>query len=339
MEKNVRGQYSPDTSATEGERMSEERVLVTGVAGFIGSRIARRLADDGVGVVGVDNFSTGRRENLEDLPRDPALFRLVEGDLCDPAVARAACQGATHILHQATIPSVPRSIKRPFDSLHSSVTATLTLFEAVREMEKRPRIVQAASSSAYGGVAPLPAREDAFPSPRSPYAAAKLAQEFYARAYAASMGLDVVSLRYFNVYGPGQAHDSPYSGVIARFATRMLAGERPLIHGDGSTSRDFTFIDDVVEANLLAMRHPGPELAGEVYNAAGGYRVSLLEVVAGINEILGTEFAPEFGPVREGDVRHSQADPTKARLAFGFAARVPFAEGLRRTVDWYRGRR
>ncbi len=317
----------------------KEIFLVTGAAGFIGSHLVERLIAEGTPVVAIDNFATGRRENIApylSLPRD--RFRFIEGDLTQPEAARSACDGVTHVLHQASIPSVPRSICAPLDSLHSSVVATVTLFEAARAAGVR-RVVQAASSSIYGGAAILPANEDAPPRPMSPYAAAKASQELYARAYATCMGLDVISLRYFNVFGPRQAHDNPYSGVIAKFTTEMLAGKPPVINGDGGTSRDFTYIDNVVDANLMIARHKFPKNvtgSGEVYNIARGECITLLELVNTLNRILGISLRPEHVPERVGDVKCSQADATKARRVFGYAAKIGFEEGLAKTVEWYR---
>ena len=317
----------------------KEIFLVTGAAGFIGSHLVERLVAEGTPVVGVDNFVTGRRENIApylSLPAD--RFRFLEGDLTRSEVARSACDGVTHVLHQASIPSVPRSVRAPLDSLHSSITATVTLFDAARAAGVK-RVVQAASSSVYGGSAPLPAREDAPLRPMSPYAAAKASQELYARAYAACMGLDVITLRYFNVFGPRQAHDNPYSGVIAKFITEMMAGKNPVIFGDGETSRDFTYVANVVDANLLAARHvfaPGAGESGEVYNIARGGRITLLELVDAINRTLGASLRPEYEAGRVGDVKHSQADVGKARRAFGYEARIGFEEGLGETIAWYR---
>ena len=316
------------------------RYLVTGAAGFIGSHLVQRLLADGRDVVGVDNLSTGRQRNLQDIEAagtgsgtesGSGRWRFIEGDLTDPEVARLSCENREIVLHQASIPSVPRSIERPVESMQSTVAASLILFEAARRAGVR-RIVQASSSSVYGGQAPLPTTEDAPLCPLSPYAAAKAAQEMYARAYSKTMGLEVVSLRYFNVFGPRQAADSPYSGVIAKFAARMRAGQAPVIQGDGLTTRDFTYVDNVVDANLLAARHAGSGLAGEAFNIGSGERWSLLDLVGTLNRVLGTSLQPNFTSPRAGDARHSQADIRKAMDGFGYASRVSFTEGLERTV-------
>ncbi len=312
--------------------MAAEKFLVTGCAGFIGSHLLRRLLADGVPAKGVDNFSTGKPENIADL-RDK--FEFVEGDLSRPEVAAQACAGVTHVLHQASIPSVPRSVDDPLGSLHSSVTATVTLLLAARDAGVK-RVVQAASSSAYGDALELPKVETMIPSPKSPYAVAKLAQEYYAAAFSECYGLDTVSLRYFNVFGPRQDPNSHYAAVIPKFITLILAGKRPFVHGDGLQSRDFTYIDNVVAGNLLAARSPHP-LKGAVINLACGDRIDLLQLVAEINRILGTNLTPEHGPERAGDVKHSQAGVAKARELLGFKPVVDFAEGLRRTVEYYRG--
>lgn len=308
-----------------------ERFLVTGCAGFIGSHLLRRLIADGVETAGVDNFSTGRRENLAGLE---GKFEFVEGDLCDRATAARACAGVTHVLHQASIPSVPRSLDDPLASLHSSVTSTVTLLLAAREAGVK-RLVQAASSSAYGDTERLPKSEDIMPRPLSPYAVAKLTQEYYAAAFANCFGLDTVSLRYFNVFGPRQDPNSAYAAVIPKFITLMLRRERPTIHGDGLQSRDFTYIDNVVEGNLLAARRPG-KLGGEVINVACGEKYTLLDIVAKLNRTLGTDLKPQHDASRAGDVKHSHADIAKARRLLGFSPVVTFEEGLARTVEWYR---
>jgi len=307
-----------------------ERYLVTGCAGFIGSHITRRLLADGCDVVGVDDLSTGRLANIEDIRPQ---FRFLQGSLCDRAIADQACAGVTRVLHQASIPSVPRSLDDPLASLHSSITATVTLLLAARDAGVE-RVVQAASSSAYGDTEVLPKVESMLPHPLSPYAAAKVSQEHYATAFARCFGLDTVSLRYFNVFGPRQDPKSQYAAVIPRFITAMLRDERPVIHGDGLQSRDFTYVDNVVEGNLLAARAPTP-LRGEVINLACGDRVTLLGLVAQLNRLLHKNIAPVHGDPRPGDVRHSQAGIEKAQTLLAFQPVVPFAEGLRRTVAYF----
>jgi UDP-glucose 4-epimerase len=301
--------------------------VVTGGAGFIGSHLVEALLAEGRPVRVVDNLATGRRANLAHLG---GRYEWVEGDLASFEVARRATEGAEFVFHQAAIPSVPRSVAEPIESHEAGPTATLNVLEAARRAGVR-RVMFAASSSAYGDAEELPKREDMPPRPLSPYAAGKLAGEHYVRVYARTMGLDGVSLRYFNVFGPRQDPSSPYSGVISAFVARMSRGLRPTVYGDGSQTRDFTYVADVVAANLLAMRAGAP-LGGEAYNVGAGGRVSLLDLVAGLNAILGTALEPEFLPARPGDVAHSQADIGRAAAALGYRPAVDFEEGLRRTV-------
>jgi UDP-glucose 4-epimerase len=311
--------------------MSEPRYLVTGVAGFIGSAIARALLAQGHAVRGVDNFATGRRENLAGLKG----LDLMEGDLADPKIAAAACSGVSCIFHEAAIPSVPRSVADPAGTHRANVTATVELLVAARDAGVA-RVVYAASSSAYGNQPTLPKREDMLPDPLSPYAAAKLAGEYYLRSFHAVYGLPTVALRYFNVFGPHQDPHSPYSAVLAKFITLMLAGKTPTIDGDGEQSRDFTYIDNVVHANLLAAAAPEAEVAGRMFNAATGVRVTLNQVVAQLRDLTGYRGEVKNGPPRTGDVKHSLADISLARRHLGYAPQVDFATGLERTVAWYR---
>jgi UDP-glucose 4-epimerase len=301
--------------------------VVTGGAGFIGSHIAEALLAEGIPVRVVDNFSTGRPANLEVLG---GRAEFVEGDLADFDVARRALRDAEVVFHQAAIPSVPRSVKEPIESHHSGPTATLNVLEAARLAGAR-RLVFAASSSAYGDTDELPKHEGMLPRPLSPYAAGKLAGEHYVRVYAQTMGLDGVSLRYFNIFGPRQDPSSPYSGVISLFATAMREGRRPVLLGDGWQTRDFTYVGNAVAANLLAMRAPRP-LGGEAINIGTGRRISLRDLVAAINATLGTALEPEFQPPRPGDVRDSQACLDRARDLIGYQPVVDFEEGLRRTL-------
>jgi UDP-glucose 4-epimerase len=301
--------------------------VVTGGAGFIGSHLVEALLASGRPVRVVDNLATGYRANLAHLD---GHFEWVEGDLASFEVARRAAEGAEFVFHQAAIPSVPRSVAEPIESHRAGPSATLNVLEASRRAGVR-RVMFAASSSAYGDVEELPKREAMLPMPLSPYAAGKLAGEHYVRVYARTMGLDGVSLRYFNVFGPRQDPSSPYSGVISAFVARMSRGERPTIYGDGSQTRDFTFVANVVAANLLAMEAGSP-LMGEVYNVGTGGRVSLLDLVAALNAILGTRLEPEFRPARPGDVADSQASLERIASALGYRPAVGFEEGLRRTV-------
>jgi UDP-glucose 4-epimerase len=302
-------------------------VVVTGGAGFIGSHLVEALVKDGYRVRVVDNLATGHRQNLAHLE---GSFEWLEGDAADFATCRAAVAGASYVFHQAAIPSVPRSVREPLLSHASGPTATLNVLEAARQAGVR-RVMYAASSSAYGDTDELPKHEALFPRPLSPYAAGKLAGEHYVYVYARTMGLDGVSLRYFNVFGPRQDPSSPYSGVIAKFATTMAEGRRPVIFGDGLQTRDFTYVANAVRANLLAMRSQRP-LGGEVYNVGTGRRISLLDLVRTINAELGTDLEPEFQPVRAGDVRDSQASLDRIRGALGYEPVVDFEEGLGLTL-------
>ena len=313
------------------ERPANARILVTGCAGFIGGHILRRLLAEGVEVVGVDDFSTGLRENITDLA---GRFRFVEGTLCDPGVSRRAVEGVTGIIHQAAIPSVPRSIDDPLACLDSSITATVTLLGAAKDAGVG-RLVQAASSAAYGDTEVLPNVETMPPKPLSPYAVGKLGQEYYALASSRCYGIETISLRYFNVFGPRQDPGSEYAAVIPKFITLMLLGKRPTIYGDGEQCRDFIYIDNVVEANLAAIRHPGV-FQGEVINIAQGEAMTLNELVRHLNAILGTDLLPAYAPPRPGDIKRSQADVGLAEKLLGFRAGIDVREGLRRTVEYYR---
>jgi nucleoside-diphosphate-sugar epimerase len=317
-------------AATLKKRMVRQ-YLVTGVAGFIGSALACALLERGENVRGVDNFATGKRENLT---RARGLD-FVEGDLADPAVARSVCRGVEVIFHEAAIPSVPRSVADPLASNRANVDATVNLLTAAKDAGVE-RVVYAASSSAYGNSATLPKREDFLPAPLSPYAVAKLAGEHYLAAFHACYGMTTVSLRYFNVFGPYQDANSAYAAVLAKFITAMLAGEAPLVHGDGEQSRDFTYIDNVVKANLLAATAPAKAVAGQMMNVATGSRISLNQVIAVLRQQLGYQGEVRYGPPRAGDVKHSLADITRAETLLGYKPHVSFADGLALTVDWYR---
>ena len=304
-------------------------IVVTGGAGFIGSHLVEALVKAGERVRVVDNLVTGHRTNLAPLE---GRFEWIEGDVSDFEVCRRAVEGADAVLHQAAIPSVPRSVREPLASHASGPTATLNVLEAARQSGTVRRVVFAASSSAYGDTEILPKHEAMFPRPLSPYAAGKLAGEHYVSVYAKTMGLDAVSLRYFNVFGPRQDPSSPYSGVISLFARALAEGRTPTIFGDGHQTRDFTYVANAVHANLLALRSERP-LGGAVYNVGTGRRISLRELVDCLNAALGTAINPEFAPPREGDVRDSQADLTAIREGLGYTPIIDFEEGLRRTVD------
>ena len=304
--------------------------LVTGGAGFIGSHIVEALVRRGDVVRVLDNLSTGFLSNLEPI-RDRIEF--VEGDLVDAPTVAEVVRGVDCIFHHAALASVPLSVERPLEVNAACVTGTLTLLDAARRRRVR-RLVYAASSSAYGDRPGSPKRETDLPGPISPYAVAKLAGEYYCGSFAATYGLETVALRYFNVFGPRQDPDSPYSAVIPLFITAILSGRQPVIFGDGLQSRDFTFVDNVVEANLLAA--DAPEVAGRVFNVADGRSISLLELLAALNKLLGTAVDPRHDPPRPGDVRQSVADVTSARSLLGYQPQVTFEEGLRRSIDYYR---
>ena len=307
------------------------KYLVTGAAGFIGRSIAAALLERGDDVRGVDNFATGKRENLIGLER----LEFVEGDLADPALAARVCRGVEIVFHEAALPSVPRSVADPVGTNVACVDATLQLLVAARAAGVR-RVVYAASSSAYGDTPTLPKHEGMLPNPISPYAVAKLTGEYYMRSFARVYGLETVALRYFNVFGPYQDPASQYSGVLAVFCRRMLGGEQPVIYGDGEQSRDFTFIQNTVEGNLLAAVAPAELVSGRVMNVATGFRITLNEVFEELKEITGYRGTVAYAPERNGDIKHSLADISLARELLGYAPSVDFREGLRRTVEWYR---
>jgi nucleoside-diphosphate-sugar epimerase len=305
------------------------RVVITGGAGFIGSNIAQALVKRGDQVVILDDFSSGRRVNLEAIAD---RIHLIEGDIRDPRAVREAMRGADYVFHEAALPSVVRSIEDPESSHDVNINGTLRVLQGAREAGVQ-RLVYAASSSAYGETPELPKVETMAPQPISPYGAAKLLGEQYCAVWTRVFGLPCVALRYFNVFGPGQSPSSEYAAVIPKFITMMQAGQAPTLHGDGSQTRDFCFIDNVVEANLKALT--AADAPGHVYNIACGQRYSLLDMVAAINAALGTRIQALHGPARAGDIHDSLADITAARRDLGYTASVDFAEGLRRAVQWY----
>jgi UDP-glucose 4-epimerase len=306
------------------------RTLVTGGAGFIGSHLVEASLARGHEVRVLDNFSTGRRENLAAFLKNIELF---EGDLCDQDLVREAMRGVDFVLHQAALPSVQRSLEDPVSTHRVNVEGTLCVLLAARDASVR-RLVYASSSSVYGNAPELPKQERHPVAPASPYAAAKLAGEQYALSFYRSFGLETVALRYFNVFGPRQDPESPYAAVIPRFIDAALSGSRPRIFGDGRQSRDFTYVANVVNANLLACERPG--VAGEVFNIAAGHRIDLLGVLEQLRHLTGTCAEPEHLPARTGEVRHSQADISRATERLGYRVEVSFQEGLGLTVDWHR---
>jgi nucleoside-diphosphate-sugar epimerase len=304
--------------------------LVTGGAGFIGSHLAQTLLGRGERVRIADNLSTGHRRNLDVLGDRPEVL---VGDLADPAFAQEAVAGVDYVLHQAAIPSVPRSVADPLTSHRANLDATLAVLLAARDAGVR-RVVYAGSSSAYGDTPVLPKREDMPPNPLSPYALQKLVGEQYLQMFTKLYGLDTVTIRYFNVFGPRQDPSSPYSGVIALFVSRLLRGQAPSIVGDGEQTRDFTYVDNVVDGVLRAAT--APAATGEVINVATGTRISINQLADSLQRVLGVDIPPVHVPPRQGDVRDSLADITKARTLLGYQPLVSLDEGLRRTVDWYR---
>jgi nucleoside-diphosphate-sugar epimerase len=306
------------------------RVLVTGGAGFIGSHLTDALVERGDEVVVLDNLSTGKRANLAGvLDR----IRLVEASITDLPAVKDCCAGVDTVFHQAALASVPRSVNDPIASNETNVTGTLNVLWAAKECGVR-RVVYAASSSAYGDTEVLPKREDMPANPLSPYAVNKYVGELYCAVFDRLYGLSTVGLRYFNVFGPRQDPQSQYAAVVPIFITRLLSGEAPVIHGDGEQSRDFTYIRNVVAANLLAAA--APQTGGQTVNIACGDRISLNDLFARLRALVGSELSPVYGPARAGDVKHSQADIAAAARLIGFRPAVGLEEGLRETVAWYR---
>ena len=306
--------------------------LITGIAGFIGSSLARAVLAQGDQVRGIDNLSTGKTENIAEI-MGRVDFR--EADLLEIQAVQSACVGVDYVLHQAAIPSVPKSVLDPLGSNRSNVDATVNLLVAARDAKVK-RVVFAASSSAYGDTPTLPKHEDMPPNPISPYAVAKLASEYYMISFYRCYALETVCLRYFNIFGPRQDPTSPYSGVLAKFITQMLKGEQPTIFGDGTQSRDFTYVDNAVEANLLACRAPAGEVAGRVFNVATGQRADLNETFRVLKKLTGYTGEVKYAPERAGDVKHSLADTSRAENYLGYKPKIDFEEGLQRTMEWYR---
>lgn len=310
--------------------MTKRTYLVTGGAGFIGSHIAERLVGEGHAVRVLDNFSSGREANLESFRSG---VELVRGDIRDVQLVNEATKGVEVVFHEAALGSVPRSVADPVTTHEVNITGTLNVFLAARDAGVK-RVVYASSSSVYGEAPVLPKRENMTPQPLSPYALSKLAGEHYASVFKHVYGFEIVSLRYFNIFGPRQDPESEYAAVIPRFITALLEGNAPVVYGDGLQSRDFTYVDNVVNANLLAAEAEG--VAGQAFNVACGGRYSLLDLLAKIKGVLGSDIEPIHEAARAGDVRDSQASIEAAEQALGYRVSVGFEEGLRKTVDWYR---
>jgi len=306
--------------------------LITGAAGFIGSHLAQALVDRGEHVRGFDNFETGLKKNLAPLAD---RMEIIEGDLRDSAAVKDACKGVDFIFHEGALPSVPRSVKDPVPSHTTNIDGTFNLLEAARNSGVK-RVVYAASSSAYGNQPGFPRVETMTPEPLSPYAVQKLTGEYYMRSYWEVFKLETVSLRYFNIFGPRQDPTSQYSGVMARFILQMMRGEQPTIFGDGEQGRDFTYIDNAVQANLRALDAPAEKVAGRVFNVACAERHTLNETYAVLQRLMNFDRPALYGPPRNGDVRNSLADISAAKAAMGYDPKIGFEEGLRRTVAWYR---
>jgi UDP-glucose 4-epimerase len=306
------------------------RYLVTGGAGFIGSHIVERLVNDGQDVRVLDDFSSGKRENIEPFA---SKIDLIEGDLRSVADCAEACEGVEVIFHEGAVPSVPRSVEDPRTSHEANIDGTFNLLMAARDARVR-RVVFAASSSAYGDQPELPKRESMMPSPLSPYALNKLVCEYYLSVFYQCYGLETIALRYFNVFGSRQDPTSAYAAAIPAFVSAILKDQPPTIYGDGEQTRDFTYIDNVVHANMLAASAPKAE--GYVMNVACGERVSVNQIIREINSLLGKDVKPNYIDPRPGDVKHSLADISLAKDLLGFEPQVLFDEGLRRAIDWYK---
>jgi UDP-glucose 4-epimerase len=310
------------------------KMVVTGGAGFIGSNLAERLLSQGHSVVVIDDFSTGRESNLRSWSGAAnGRFELVRADVNQTEALREAFNGAELVFHQAAIPSVPRSIADPMATHAANISGTLSVLIAARDCKVK-RVVVASSSSIYGDDASLPKSELRLGNPLSPYALSKKVCEDYCRLFDQLYGLETVCLRYFNVFGPRQDPLSEYAAVIPKFATRLLAGKRPIVFGDGEQTRDFTFIANVVDANLKAAAHP--KAAGESFNIGCGTQTSLNQLIRSLNDLLGTNIEPVYEPARAGDVRHSVADVAKARTLLEYTPAVSLRDGLARVLEWYR---
>ncbi|MCM8778393.1 MAG: SDR family oxidoreductase [Candidatus Omnitrophica bacterium] len=308
--------------------------LVTGGAGFIGSHLVETLLKQGEKVRILDNFVTGKRENLSFLSNySSSTFSLIEGDIRDLKTCEKACRGVDYVLHQAALRSVPKSMKYPLEYNEVNIQGTLNILLASKKMGVK-RVVYASSSSVYGDTDKFPEKENFLPHPISPYAASKLAGEYYCQVFSSSYGLETVSLRYFNVFGPRQSLESQYAIVVPKFITSLLYNQSPPIYGDGKQSRDFTYIDNVIKANLLAVNKKG--INGEVFNIASGRDYSVLDLLRILNKIMHKKIKPEFLPPRQGDVKRTWADISKAKKLLGFVPEADFPTGLERTVAWFK---
>ena len=312
------------------------RILITGGAGFIGSNLVEHLLrlPQVTGVRVLDNLSTGSLKNIESFQQNEK-FEFCEGDIRSYETCLQACEGIDLISHQAALGSVPRSINDPITTNDVNITGTLHVFTAAKESGIR-RVVYAASSSTYGDHADLPKQEENIGNPLSPYAVTKLVNELYAKVYADLYGMELIGLRYFNIFGPRQRIDGPYAAVIPLFVNAVLNNEPPLINGDGSNSRDFTFVANAVQANVLALFAQNTEALNQVYNIACGEQTSLNDLFETIKSLAGSDLVPKYGPERRGDVRHSLADINKAQTLLGYSPTISIREGLKATVEWYR---
>lgn len=308
-----------------------DRFLITGGAGFIGSNIADRLLEKGHSVRIIDNFFSGKKENLKNAIASKNC-EFIEGDIRDITTVRGVCKDIDFVFHEAAIPSVPRSIEDPLASNDVNINGTLNILKASLE-NKVKRVIYAASSSAYGDTAVLPKKEDMIPSPLSPYAVSKLSGEYYCKVFTNVYGLETVSLRYFNIFGPRQDPTSTYSAVIPKFITAILKGESPLVNGDGEQSRDFTYIENVIQANINACYRK--EAAGMMFNIACGARFTLNDLIKQLEGIMNKKANPKYLQPKKGDVKHSQADITHASTYLNYRVLVDFKEGLKKTVDYF----